>query len=118
METIVCVGSTPEPSIAPDSRFASVAFGNAIEYRFPNSMVTVDNVIATNLATRDNARPTIGATQLMPPLTQFVDPAAGDLHLTAGATAAIDSGNPRGDLTDDIDGEPRASTPDLGADER
>jgi len=92
--------------------------GNAVEYRFPNSLVTVDTNIATNLMTRDNARPTLGTNQTAPSLTQFVNPSAGDLHLKATATDAIDKGTSRADLTDDIDGDARTGTPDLGADER
>ena len=40
----------------------------------------------------------------------------GDLHLDPGATDAIDQGTP-GFCTDDIDGEARDSSPDIGADE-
>lgn len=43
----------------------------------------------------------------------------GDLHLTAGATDAIDQGTPVGDAGLDLDGEPHdRGAPDLGADER
>ncbi|HEY5925309.1 MAG TPA: hypothetical protein VIV11_26680 [Kofleriaceae bacterium] len=93
--------------------------GNAVEYRFANSLVTIDNTIATSIVMRDAGRATLGTNQLAPPVTQFVNAAAGDLHLKDTATDALDKGTMRADLTDDIDGEPRASaTPDLGADER
>src|SRR5687768_6107495 len=68
------------------------AGGNAIEYRFPNSLVTIDNTIATTIQLRDNGRATLGSVQLVPPVSQFVAPATGDLHLTAGALGAIDRG--------------------------
>jgi hypothetical protein len=101
--TVVYTGSAP---------------GNAIEYRFANSLVTIDNTIAKNIVMRDNGRATITHVQLAPPLSQFVAPATGDLHLTAAAAAAIDQGGAQPDVTDDIDGEPRSNPPDLGADER
>ena len=97
---------------------AGSATGNAIEYRFEDSLVTIDNTIATNIAARDGGRATVGRTQLMPPVTQFVDAARGDLHLTASATGALDQGVSLADLANDIDGDARGATPDLGADEQ
>jgi len=47
----------------------------------------------------------------------FVDPDAGDLHLTAAATAAIDAGVPLAEVLDDFDTGIRPDLPDLGADE-
>lgn len=41
----------------------------------------------------------------------------GDLHLKAGATAAIDQAAPLANVGDDYDGQPRDLSPDLGADE-
>ncbi len=48
----------------------------------------------------------------------FVDPARGDLHLTAAAADAIDRANPGPDAPEDIDRQKRTARPDLGADER
>jgi hypothetical protein len=47
----------------------------------------------------------------------FVDPEAGDLHLTRRAAAAIDAGRGLKQLSEDIDRQPRDRRPDLGADE-
>jgi len=54
------------------------------------------------------------------PAEWFRDPAAGDLHLTAFATPAIDRAEPVAEVTDDVDGDkrPRGDAPDVGADER
>jgi lysophospholipase L1-like esterase len=48
---------------------------------------------------------------------EFVDPARGNLRLTAAATAAIDQGGPLTEVTTDIDKNSRDSRPDLGAHE-
>jgi hypothetical protein len=49
----------------------------------------------------------------------FTDAGGGDLHLTAGASVAIDQGMPLDDAGLDLDGEPHTSgAPDLGCDER
>ena len=48
----------------------------------------------------------------------FVNPEAGDLHLTEAATLALKKGIALPLVQDDIDGEGRADPPDVGADER
>jgi hypothetical protein len=45
----------------------------------------------------------------------FVNPAEGDLHLTARATAALDAAIPFPEVTDDFDGLLRGSRPNIGA---
>ena len=49
----------------------------------------------------------------------FVDAAAGDLHLSAAATAAIDRGTVLKEVVDDWDGmrRPQGAGYDIGADE-
>jgi hypothetical protein len=47
----------------------------------------------------------------------FVDPAAGDLHLKAGAAGAIGKAKRLVDVPEDIDGTPRRARSDIGADE-
>jgi hypothetical protein len=47
----------------------------------------------------------------------FVDPLAGDLHLTAAALAAIDAAVPLAEVFEDIDTGNRPASPDMGADE-
>jgi hypothetical protein len=61
---------------------------------------------------------TCGPTDVNAP-SGFVNPAAGDFHLRAGA-AAIDHGDPTSYPADDIEGDarPRGRAPDAGADER
>ena len=81
-------------------------------------MITIDNTIATQIRMRDGGRATIGRTQMAPPLSQFVAPATGDVHLTIDAAGALDMGTQLTDVTNDIDGDTRGATPDPGADER
>ena len=47
----------------------------------------------------------------------FVNAATADLHLVASATAVINQAAPLPEVTDDYDGHPRDTTPDIGADE-
>lgn len=45
----------------------------------------------------------------------FVNPAAGDLHLTSAAVNAINKGIPLPEITNDFDGYARGPAPDIGA---
>lgn len=96
------------------------AAGNAIEYRFPNSLVDIEDVLATAIVMRDGGRGVASHDGLAPPLADFVDPASGDLHLAAGANDAIDQGVTLAEAGLDIDGDAygQGAAPDLGADER
>lgn len=68
-----------------------------------------------NLSDRADA---VGTTVYNSKTLTFVSAAAGDFHLAAGDTDAIDKGTDlSGTFTDDIDGVTRSGTWDLGADE-
>lgn len=92
----------------------------SIEWRFEGTNVELVNNLATH-----PFRPRDGATAAQlgnvedAPLGDFVDVAAGDLHLVAGASA-IDAGDPAGSAVapQDVDGDLRGGSPDVGADER
>jgi hypothetical protein len=52
-----------------------------------------------------------------PQANWFVDPSTADLHLSANATLAIDTGSPLSEVPEDFDQEARGSLPDKGGDE-
>jgi hypothetical protein len=95
---------------------------SSIEWRFATSagVEVSNNIVTHSLRPRDGASATEGINLHDATLDLFVDGAAGDLHLAPSALEAIDQGVvlAPGLCTDDIDGEPRDSTPDIGADER
>jgi hypothetical protein len=68
---------------------------------------------------RDGANGTLTDNVTNAQTNWFVDAAAGDLHLVATATAAIDQAAPLAQVTDDFDGNARpiGPAPDVGADE-
>ena len=94
---------------------------SSIEWRYIGSTgIQVSNNIATHaLRERDSASATLEKNLENAELSLFVDVNGGDLHLQAGANAAIDQGAPldAGLCDDDIDGDARDSQPDIGADE-
>lgn len=94
---------------------------SSIEWRFDTSagVEVTNNIVTHPLRERDGASGTQAGNLESAPLSLFVDGAGGDLHLTSGAAAAIDQGVAvgAGVCTDDVDGDLRDSSPDIGADE-
>jgi hypothetical protein len=93
---------------------------SSIEWRFDDTDVDlINNLVTHNLRDRGGTDYLEGNLQSQP-LSLFVDGAGGDLHLAATATAAIDQVTSPGDVSDDIDGDPRpvGAGSDVGADER
>jgi hypothetical protein len=94
---------------------------SSIEWRFDTSagVEILNNIVTHPLRERDGASAHQAGNLPDALLALFVDGAGGDLHLAPGAAAAIDQGAavPAGMCTDDIDGEPRDASPDIGADE-
>jgi hypothetical protein len=95
-------------------------FFSSIDYRFPNTDADIRNNLTRRITRRNGASAQLDANLEDTPMSYFVEPAAGDFHLTDEASGAIDSGVPLDDAGLDIDGQPRTrgATPDLGADER
>ncbi len=93
---------------------------SSIEWRFDNTEVDIiNNLVTHNLRDRGGTATLSGNLQNQP-LSAFVDGAGGDLHLSAGASAAIDQVSAPADVSDDFDGEarPLGAASDVGADER
>jgi hypothetical protein len=93
---------------------------SSIEWRWSNTLAEIANNLASwILKPRNNAAANLVGNLQDVPLTWFEVIAAGDLHLTAQATGAVDQGVllPPGSADNDIDGELRDTTPDIGADE-
>jgi len=89
-------------------------------------LVVANNLLSGPEIKNESASRIVFANNLAKDLTAaLVDPARGDLHITDRATDVIDKAKPlprgqRSELPDvptDIDGQPRGSTPDIGADE-
>lgn len=93
----------------------------SIEWRFPNTdAVIVNNLVTHNLIERNGAQALLDGNIDNAPLSFFVDVESGDLHLDPNnAGDAVDSGadvDP-GHCDEDIDGDSRSNSRDVGADE-
>jgi hypothetical protein len=98
--------------IHPESAFASIS------HRFSNTVVTLENNLVRSIRVRDGSSAMGDSNLESAPDSLFSDISAHDLHLVAGASAAIDQGVRLNDAGNDIDGTPHdEGEPDLGADE-
>jgi hypothetical protein len=91
-----------------------------IEYRFGLTDAAItNNLVTANIREREDAVATEEGNLEDASLDLFIDHAGVDLHLAAGAAAAIDQGMVLdiGACDEDVDGEPRDGSPDIGADE-
>ena len=117
----VCLAQACGTGVLHNTVYSSQAPFSSIEWRFDDTDAHIlNNLVSHNLRDRGGAARLdgnlSGATAGM-----FVDAAAGDLHLVAGASAAIDQGVDlaAGLCDDDIDGDarPLGGARDVGADE-
>ena len=93
---------------------------NCIEYRWPDTrVVIVNNLTSHRIMERNDAQGELSGNVTGASASFFVDVSGGDVHLAAGATAAIDKGTavPSDIAGTDIDGTVRGDRPDVGADE-
>ncbi|HWB75784.1 MAG TPA: hypothetical protein VG755_12540 [Nannocystaceae bacterium] len=94
--------------------------GYALDPRFSDTTGSVvDNLMTDHVEVREGATIIDSGNVVDVGFGLFVDASAGDLHLVAGATQAIDAGVSVAATppSDDFDGEPRDDAPDVGADE-
>jgi hypothetical protein len=117
----ICLWSSCETEVVHNTIVSTGNNFSSIEWRFEGA---VDIEIANNIAThpmleRNGGTATLSANIDDASLSLFVDGEGGDLHLSSNASSAIDNGIPlESGLCDlDFDGQPRDSSPDIGADE-
>lgn len=121
-DVAIGVFDSPNTRVVNNTILMNGTYSNAIEYRFPGATNTyvANNLMDGGTQVRDGAgTPTLQSNSTAATPALFVNPAAGDMHLVAGATVAIDKGIGLADVTTDWDGQARPSgkAPDLGADE-
>jgi hypothetical protein len=118
----ISVWDSPGTKVLHNTVIQNGTYRNAIEYRFPGTtgVEIVNNLTDGQIQLRDGAQGSVYNNYTAATPAYFVNPAAGDLHLTAAASAALDLGVYLPLVERDWDGEPRISgaAADLGADER
>jgi hypothetical protein len=107
--------------VVHNSIYVSGGYANPIEYRFANTagVVIANNVLDGRIQARDGASATVSGNYASATPSLFVNAAAGDLHLSAGAAVLRDKvASPPASAGPDWDGQPRLpGSTDIGADE-
>jgi len=120
-DVAIHVADSPNTQVLNNTVFVSGTYKTPIEYRFSGStgIVVANNLLDGVIVARDGATGTERTNLSGATATLFVDAAAGDLHLSGSAVAAIDRGSALTDVVDDWDGKarPQGAGYDIGADE-
>src|SRR5438067_2147431 len=117
----IMVADSPNTQVLNNTVFLSGTYGTPIEYRFAGTQNVVigNNLLDGAIWARDGATGVEAGNLAGAQASMFVNAAAGDLHLVASATSAIDRGLNSPAVTSDFDGQvrPQGSADDIGADE-
>ena len=117
----IMVADSPGTQVLNNTVILSGTYPSPIEYRFPGSTgVLVANNLADGVITsRDGATGSQRNNVTGASSSLFVNAAAGDFHLVAGAAAAIDRGAALANVSTDYDADsrPQGAAFDVGADE-
>ena len=119
-DTMMSVWSACDVVVQYNTLVNLFAVGYALDPRFSDTTGSVvDNLMTDHVEVRDGATIIDSGNVVDQGFGLFVDASAGDLHLVAGASAAIDAGVSVAvpPPSDDFDGQPRDDAPDVGADE-
>lgn len=120
-DSAIYVADSPGTQVLHNSMFVSATYPNPIEYRFAHTtgVVIANNVLDGRIAARDGATGSVSGNHTTASAALFLNPAAGDLHLNASATALLNQvATPLPAAGVDWDGHVRPpGTTDLGADE-
>jgi hypothetical protein len=120
-DVAIAVYDSPNTQVLNNTIFVSGTYSSPIEYRFPQTtgVVIANNMTDGIISARDGATATLATNLAGARAEWFVNAAAGDLHLAASATSAIDRGTTTAAVTNDWDGHLRPQGPayDIGADE-
>jgi hypothetical protein len=120
-DVAIGVFDSPNTQVVHNSVVLSGTYPNAVEYRFAGStgVAIANNLFDAAIAARDGASASVSGNNTTASTALFVNPTAGDLHLRADASVAIDKVSLWPTCTTDWDGtnRPAGAASDIGADE-
>jgi hypothetical protein len=116
----IVLENSPGTQIHGNTVILQNGYPSAIEYRFASTtgVKIYNNLTNVQIRARDGAVAELVANRGNATATDFIDLAAGNLHLVP-SSAAVNAGTATPELTDDFDGQqrPQGGAVDIGADE-
>lgn len=121
-EVGISLESSPNTQVYNNSVFMEHDYYNAIEYRFSETqnVYIANNLTNKNISSRNDATGTIEYNNTNAIPDWFIEPSAGDLHLSSDTLSqVVDQGISIPGLVEDFDGDirPQGTLVDIGADE-
>lgn len=118
-DVAIALTESPNSQIYNNTIYSEAGFPWAIEYRWPSTgnILIANNLTNKPIVNRDGATGTLTKNVTNALSSWFVKPATGDLHLASAVGSVVGAGQPIQGLTDDFDGQTRASAIDIGADQ-
>jgi hypothetical protein len=120
-DVAIFVADSPNTQVLHNTILVNGNYSSAIEYRFANTtgVVIRNNLLDSQIRAREGATAIVTDNYTTAVPSMFVNPAAGDMHLVAGATPVINRVTLLSNAPSDWDGDarPASGAVDFGADE-
>jgi hypothetical protein len=115
----IALADSPNTQVYNNTVYFENSMSFSMEYRFTatKNAVFTNNLTNKPIVSRDSGAATLANNVANASASWFKSVSTGDLHLASSVASVVDQGKAVSGLTDDIDGQARSGSIDVGADE-